>query len=165
MRLVVAVAALGVSVTACFGGGQPRSVLDAGPRVPDAEGEVTDVSPQRIVLSGRRSFAIAPTVQSFTTRTHDLAPLSGWRGKYVHIGLDDEQEVVWIAGIGVVIQAPPRRVLYTGVFERLDSEGRAVFSDGTVLRLRSNIETPSEGVETLATISVADMIVVGLVVQ
>jgi hypothetical protein len=143
-RALVALAALGL--IACGTG--PSSILEAGPRVPDEEGTVVDASFERLVLDGGRAFRIHPEVESFTTRAHEPTSLLAWQGKYVHLGLDDDDRVVWVAGIGVV-RVREGIVLYTGVLEGVDEEGRLVFEDGTVFRSSGEVDLPELGIEVL----------------
>lgn len=155
---------LALTLGACSNGEAP-SVLETGPRVPDAEGVVEDVSFERIVLDGDRTYRVHPDVESFTSRGHDPMSLLQWEGRYVHIGLTPDEEAVWIAGIGVVARSDPPRVLYTGVFAGVDEEGRGIFEDGTVLRLDDGVEPVAEGREALAELNPERRVVTRLVEQ
>lgn len=152
MRQLFLVAAFAVVGAACTRG-EPQTILEAGqPRFPDAEAVVTDISFERLVLDDGKSYAIHPEVESFTTRGHAITPLLTWTQRYVHVGLNDEGEVVWIAGIGVVPAGQEDgRVFYTGVFQEMQ-QGRAVFEDGTTLKLAEGSRPPSKGIEILARI-------------
>jgi hypothetical protein len=125
----------------CRRGGHPL-VLDGRPRVPDAEGVVEEVSFDRITLDGGRSYGVRKDLQSFST--YDLAafPMLQRQGQYVQLGLRGRQ-AAWMAGIGVVVRKPgaPPVVYYNGVLLRLDGR-RAIFRDGTVLRLADGVTPP-----------------------
>jgi hypothetical protein len=131
-----------LALTGCNGGGKPRLVLDGSPRLPDAEGVVEQVSLERITLDGGRSYAVSKELASFST--YDLAPVPMLhrQGQYVQLGLDGTK-VAWMAGIGVVVQLPGTApvVFYNGYLVRVEGE-RAVFRDGTVLRLERGVESP-----------------------
>jgi hypothetical protein len=81
-------------------------------------------------------------LQSFST--YDLAafPMLQRQGQYVQLGLRGRQ-AAWMAGIGVVVRKPgaPPVVYYNGVLLRLDGR-RAIFRDGTVLRLADGVTPP-----------------------
>lgn len=64
-------------------------------------------------------------------------------GQYVQLGLNGKK-VEWMAGIGVVVrgEAPPV-VYYNGVLVRVDGD-RAIFRDGTVLKLADGVTSPVE---------------------
>ncbi|HVE92543.1 MAG TPA: hypothetical protein VNE62_09640 [Actinomycetota bacterium] len=141
----------------------PKGILESGPRVPDEQGVVADVSVGRLQFQGGKAYAISDRIESFTTRTHEVKALALWKGKYVHAGIENK-EVVWVAGIGVVPKDPPRHVTYTGVFRNLDSRGRAVFEDGTVLALAAGVKPPRKG-ETVVTIDPLKKAVVSLTPQ
>lgn len=152
-----------LALSACFPQEEPASILDTGPRFPDIEGVVTDVSFERLVLDGDRTHLIDTDVESFTTRGHSVTPLLSWKNKYVHVGLGEDGAILWIAGIGIVSGDPPR-VIYTGIFERV-ARGRAVFKDGTTLRLAGGVKPSPRGRETVATIDPAEDVVVALTEQ
>ncbi len=131
----------------------PQSILDRGPRVPSDEGVVTAVTFEQITLESARTYKISKALESFTTRERKTTPLVHWQDRYVHLGLDKEKIVVWVAGIGVVPKGvSDPRVLYAGVFEKIDPKGRAVFADGTVLRMAAGVVPPEPGKEALVTI-------------
>lgn len=153
MRRSIAAAALGLIAFACGGG--PDSVLGTGPRIPDAEGIATEVTLEQIEIDGDKTYPIGDGVESFTTRSHEVTPLLTWKDKYVHVGLNDDGDVDWVAGIGTVVDSKPSYTLYTGIFEAVDDEtGRAVFEDGTTLELASGVKPPAEG-EAVVTIDPA----------
>lgn len=138
------VALLLLAAVACSG---YESVLDSGrDRVPDDAGIATDMTFERIELEGERTYEIHEEVESFKTRSHQITSLLSWERKYVHVGLDDDGLVRWIAGIGNVIEGNPPNVLYSGVFERFEDEGRqAFFEDGTVLTFGERVRPPGGG--------------------
>jgi hypothetical protein len=138
------------TVTAACNRGE-TSVLAEGPRVPDAEGVATDISFEQVVIDSNETYKILRTVESFATHSHDITPLLSWKDKYVHLGLDDDNGVLWIAGIGLVPKKDDPRVIYSGVFQELVG-GRAVFKDGTTLRLASGVKAPKKGVRAEALI-------------
>lgn len=139
-RLVVAVGL--VTLVACSGGDDDRLVLDGSPRVPDAEGVVEEISFERITLDGDRSYGVSDNLASFSTYDLGPVPMLHRKGQYVQVGLDGG-EVEWMAGIGVVVRAPEVEpvVFYNGHLLRT-GDGRAVFRDGTVLRLAQGVRSP-----------------------
>lgn len=147
MRRKLLVLLLGASLLAAPGcGGGQKSVLEEGPRFPAAEGVATEVTLERIQIDGKRSYALGENVESFTTRSHEITPLLTWKGKYIHLGLDKDRKVVWVAGIGTVVKSSRPYTLYTGVFEKKDATtGRAVFEDGTTLAVLSGLKLPRPG--------------------
>jgi hypothetical protein len=138
--LLVTVLLLG----SCTRSDDGRLVLDGRPRHPDAEGTVEQISFDRIVLDGGRSYGVAKDLQSFSTYDLAAVPMLHRLGQYVHLGLDGKK-VQWMAGIGVVVRNPaaPPVVYYNGVLVRLEDD-RAVFRDGTVLRLADGVTSPVE---------------------
>ena len=134
---------------------EPGSILGEGPRFPDVEGAVQQVTLQSITIGGK-AYPLDEGLESFTSRGHDVAPVLGWKDKYIHLGLDeDTKKVVWIAGIGVIAKtSDPPTAIYVGIFESM-SEGRAVFRDGTTLKLAPEVAAPVKGRETVVTIDVA----------
>ena len=134
-------ALLFLSLFACSSNG---SVLESDePRLPDDVGIVSDSTLERIELEDERTYQLREDVESFKTRSHAITALLSWEGKYVHIGLDDDKKVRWIAGIGTV-SGEPKRVYYSGVFERFErGTRRAFFEDGTVLTLNEGLAAPS----------------------
>jgi hypothetical protein len=129
---------------------EEASVLKSGTaRVPDDFGVATDVTLERIQLDDKRTFEIADDVESFATRSHHIEPLLGWEGKYVHIGLNEDKQATWIAGIGLVNGTPPK-VTYSGLIKEVQSGTRRVtFDDGTVLEFESGVKIPGEGREVV----------------
>ncbi|HVW33192.1 MAG TPA: hypothetical protein VHL53_11685 [Acidimicrobiia bacterium] len=127
-------------VAGCRGGGH-RLVLDGRPRFPDAEGVVEQISFDRITLDGGRTYGVRSDLQSFSTYDLAAVPMLVRLGQYVQVGLDGKK-VAWMAGIGVVVRtgAPPV-VYYNGVLVRCRGD-RAVFRDGTVLRLADGVTSP-----------------------
>ena len=128
----------------CARSGDDRLVLDGRPRHPDAEGVVEEISFDRIILDGGRSYGVAKDLQSFSTYDLAAVPMLHRLGQYVHLGLNGKK-VEWMAGIGVVVRSPaaPPVVYYNGVLVRLDGD-RAIFRDGTVLRLAAGVTSPVE---------------------
>jgi hypothetical protein len=120
-----------------------RLVLDGRPRFPDVEGVVEQISFERITLDGGRSYEVRKDLQSFSTYDLAAVPMLHRLGQYVQLGLNGKM-VAWMAGIGVVVRgdAPPV-VYYNGVLVRREGD-RAVFRDGTVLRLAPGVTTPAE---------------------
>lgn len=138
--LVVAVVAVGAGCSDNGGPGE-QVVLDGRPRVPDVEGVVQVVSRDRLVLDGGRRYDVADKPQSFSTYTLATVSLLGRKGQYVQVGLDGDV-AVWVASIGAVTELGGKpTVVYTGKLESVDG-GRAVFEDGTVLRLASGVTSP-----------------------
>ena len=147
---------------ACACSASPTSVLEQGPRFPDDEGVVTNITLERMQFDGERAYAIGANVESFGTQSHEPTRLLALEGKYVQVGLDGE-EIAWVASIGIVVQTPTAAVLYTGVFERLDADtNRAVFADGTTLLLGGDVEAPQAGAEIVASIDAVAHEVVSL---
>ena len=133
-------------LVACRPGGEHhRVVLDGRPRLPDAEGVVENISFTRITLDGGRSYPVSKTLQSFSTYDLAAVPMLQRQGQYVQLGLDGHT-VTWMAGIGVVVRAPgqPPVVFYNGFLLRVEGR-RAVFRDGTVLRLADGVTSPATG--------------------
>ena len=139
-------AALGLAValvlTGCPRAVDHRVVLDGRPRLPDAEGVVESISFTRITLDGGRSYPVSKKLQSFSTYDLGAVPMLQRQGQYVQIGLDG-RTVAWMAGIGVVVRAPGQApvVFYNGHLLRVEGR-RAVFRDGTVLRLADSVTSP-----------------------
>lgn len=139
MRLAVLV--LAGLLAGCSGGGD-RLVLDGRPRYPDAEGVVSVVTLERLTLDGGRSWPLRRDLQSFSTYDLGATPVLQRQGQYVHVGLRGK-EVAWVAGIGVVVAVERPVVFYNGHLLRVDGKRRAVFRDGTVLRLAGGVRSPS----------------------
>lgn len=136
------------ALVSCGGSGGPRHVvLDGRPRYPDAEGVVTSVSRSRITLDGGRTYKVSADLESFST--YDLQPISLFQRdkQYVQIGVHGGA-VTWLAGIGAVVRIPGQApfVSYVGRLKAIDSDHRAIFFDGTVLRLAAGVQaTPGGG--------------------
>lgn len=146
MRRRIIAAAFLLVLGACPGG-EPESITDQV-RNPDDEGVVTEINLERVQIDSERSYTFSREVESFTTRGHDIMPLLHHDGRYVHLGLADEGDVVvWIASIGIVPEGDDAEVLYNGVLESVDDEGRFVFDDGTVLIPDDGVEPPETGAE------------------
>lgn len=138
---MVAAALVAVALAgACQRGGDGRVPLDGSPRVPDAEGIVTEVTREQLVLDGDRTYGIGDELQSFSSQTMKAVPVLQRKGQYVHIGADGDR-IVWIAAVGSVVPGDPPLVYYTGELESI-SDGRATFVEGTVLRLRRGVKAP-----------------------
>jgi hypothetical protein len=147
MRRRIIVAALLLVLGACPGG-EPESITEQV-RYPDDEGVVTDINLERVQIDSERSYTFSREVESFTTRGHDIMALLHHAGRYVHLGLADEGDVVvWIASIGIVPEGDDSEVLYNGLLESVDDEGRWVFEDGTVLTPDDGLEAPEDGSES-----------------
>jgi hypothetical protein len=150
LRRLAALAVVAIVSASCTA---DESVRESGVvRHPDDVGIATDVTLDRIQIDRERTYDMHESVESFATRSHHITPLLSWEGKYVHIGLDDKDRVLWIAGIGLVSGKPPR-VTYSGVFQSFDADKReATFEDGTVLKLGPDVEAPEEGDEIVVQI-------------
>lgn len=160
MRLFGAVAAFVLALAACSGDG---SVLESDePRVADDAGIVSDATLERIELDGERRYEIRDDVESFKTRSHEITALLSWEGNLVHLGLDGDGLVRWIAGIGVVSDADPPIVVYSGIFERLEA-GQAYFEDGTVLPAEDGLSFPEAGTEVVCEIGASHGRIVSVV--
>lgn len=125
-------------------------------RFPDDEGMATDMTLERVQLGGDRTYRISSRVESFRSRSHEVTSLLFWEGKYVQVGLDGNDEVAWIAGLGTVTNTEPPLARYSGVFVEVDEDtGRAVFEDGTTLALADGVEPPDSEREVAVTIDPA----------
>lgn len=125
-------------------------------RLPDDEGIATDMTLERVQLDEDRTYRISSRVESFRSRSHEVTSLLFWDGKYVHVGLDGNEEVAWIAGLGTVTNTEPPLVRYSGIFEEIDEDtGRAVFEDGTTLAVADGVEPPEAGREVAVTVDPA----------
>lgn len=153
---------LAVAMTSCAEGAPPRLVLDGSPRFPDVEGVVIAVSREQVTLDGRRTFDLDPKLQSFST--YNLAGTSVFerKGQYVQLGVRGTR-AYWMAGIGTVSGGETPSVVYVGSFTGV-RRGRAVFKDGTTLRLGRGFR-PDIAVATRvsATIDVGQRTVVAMV--
>ena len=112
-------------------------------RVPTDEGQVTEVDVETIQLDGKRNHPINPEVQSFSTYNGAVIPLRSWKDRYIHLGLNEDREVIWIAGIGVIdTTADPPVVRYTnGLLKKVEGR-RITFADGTVLQVDKGVSIP-----------------------
>ena len=125
----------------CAKSGSDRLVLDGRPRIPDAEGVVEQVSFEKVILDGGRSYGVRKDLQSFSTYDLAAVPMLQRSGQYVQLGLDGKK-VAWMAMIGEVVRgAGAPVVFYNGVLLRLEGD-RAIFRDGTVLRLADGVTSP-----------------------
>lgn len=120
-----------------------QSIILKDFRIPDDEGVVTSIDRRSIEIDGARRYAIDPAVESFTASGRKVTPIVHWKNRYVQVGIRAKR-AIWIAGIGVVANTDPPLVFYGAEFVRLDKESRAVFDDGTVLKIRSGVEPPAE---------------------
>lgn len=121
---------------------ESSSILDQSSRTAQDEGEVTEVTLERIILDNDRSYEISPKVESFLASSKKIAPILSTDNRYVQLGLDSSKVVVWISTVGVIARTEPPAALYSGVFIKKDSSGRAVFKDGTVLKVASGVDFP-----------------------
>jgi hypothetical protein len=142
--LVLALGVMLGSAGCSRGGDEPAFALDGSPRFPDAEGVVEDISLDRITLDGHRTYKVAKDLASFSTYDLSITPMLHRQGQYVHLGLDGDT-AKWMAGIGVIVRAPgkPPTVYYNGYLLKID-EGRAIFRNGTVLRLADGVKSPTD---------------------
>lgn len=129
-----AAVALCVVLVACEGGGNDgRVVLDGRPRHPDVEGVVEEISTSHVRLRGGRRYKVTRKLQAFSTTTLEPVPVLRRRGHYVQLGVEGDT-AVWLAAFGAVLELNPPVVPYVGFLEAIRGD-RAVFRDGTVLRL------------------------------
>ena len=152
-------------MVACSGGGdRDRFALDGSPRFPDVEGVVERISTERITLDGGRSYDVASDLASFSTYDLGPTPLLHRKGQYVQLGVDGDT-AEWMAGIGVVVRAPGKApiVYYNGYLLHVQ-DGRAIFRNGTVLRLADGVKSPAETGLLRAEIDPARHVVRALVV-
>jgi hypothetical protein len=127
----------------CAKSSNHRLVLDGRPRYPDVEGVVDQISFEQITLDGGRTYGVQKDLQSFSTYDLAAVPMLQRRGQYVQLGLNGKK-VAWLAGIGVVVRgAGPPVVYYNGTLVRREGD-RAIFRDGTVLRLAAGVNPPVE---------------------
>ena len=132
-------------------------------RVPDDRGKVTQIDVESIQLDDKRTHEIDPEVQSFSTYNGTVLPIRSWKDKYVHIGLNKDGDVIWIAGIGVVDStANPPVVRYTnGLLKKVEGR-RAIFADGTVLQVDKSVKIPPVNFRLTANIDPKRHLVVDL---
>lgn len=169
LRSVLAFLALSLLLgAACSDRGGPEPIFGSGPRFPDAEGVVMDISFKEVTLDEGRRFEILEDVQSFSTYDGSITPLLHLNGRYIHAGLDNSKRVEWVAGIGLVIGAdsPDVGVVYNGVVESIEKgKRRVIFEDGTVLTLAKQVELPERGQRVSAKIQPFKRTVVEIVLQ
>ena len=108
---------------------------------------MTSVSRTSITLDGGRRYKVASDLESFST--YDLQPIGLLQREkqYVQIGLQGHT-VTWLAGIGAVVRMPGQApfVSYVGRLKAVDSKHRAIFADGTVVRLAPGlVARPGQG--------------------
>lgn len=163
-RLFVLLAVLFLVAASCRRG--PELIFGSGPRFPDDEGLVTDVNFQRVELDDERRYEIRQDVQSFSTYDGSVTPLLHYKDRYVHLGLDDDKRVQWVAGIGLVIGGDPPTVVYNGVVSKADKKKhRLIFKDGTVLTVAKQVELPEPGLKISAKIQPFKRVIVEIVLQ
>lgn len=133
--------AAAVALLAACATGPRRIALDGSPRFPDDEGVVTRVSANGLTLDGRRSYDVSENLRSFSALDLSIQPLVRSRGQYAQVGLDGNS-VVWLGRIAAVVRTPAPTVFYVGRLARID-KGRAIFREGTVLRLAAGVVAPS----------------------
>lgn len=143
-RLAALLMLVALAFTSC-GRGKDAAVKVPKERFPDDIGVVTDITNERVQLDGKRRYPINSLVKSFSTYSTDIVvPLVHRKGQYVHLGLNEDKEVIWISGIGLVVEGDPSVVNYTGYLVRVDKRRRAVFYDGTVLKVAKGVEVPAK---------------------
>ena len=141
-----------VGAPACSrGGGTAPIKLDGSPRYPSAEGVVTEVSRDALVLDGKQSYRVSKDLQSFSSSTLAPVPLLQRKDQYVQVGLDGNT-VVWIAAISAVVTLERPAAFHIGTLRRVDDERRLIFQDGTVLRLGRGVDAPPTGRKVTAEI-------------
>jgi hypothetical protein len=157
---VAAVAATG-GIAACSSGGGAATpttfvAIDGSPRAPDVAGVVDEIAEDfsTIVIDGD-SYGVSDALQSFSSIDGSTQPLRRRLDQYVHAGVDGDT-VVWIAGIGAVVEAGERpAVYYQGTVAALDDGRRRIaLEDGTVLEIADGVDAPEPGAAILATIDV-----------
>lgn len=139
---------------------------DKPPRFPDDQGVVTSVDLESLTIENKRSYTISREVESFSTYNQEIIPLLRWQGRYVHVGTEGD-EVVWIAGIGVVDDSREIPVVHytNGLLRRIDNKKRAIFADGTVLRLDKPLGRPPLNERMSMDIDAARHVVIGVVIS
>lgn len=156
MRWAAPLLAAALVWSGCGSGGD-GDVRDGTPRYPDDEGVATELTTASITLDGERTYAVSDRLAAFNTYTLELEPMLGREGQYVQIGLDGDT-MVWMAGIGAVVDLDPPSAFYVGELEEVidgDDGRRAVFVDGTVLRLSPEVDVPESDGPLQARIEVA----------
>lgn len=127
---------------ACAKAVQTVSILDADVRQVSDEGVVTEVTLDKIVIDNDRVYKVSPNVESFIATTKKVTALLSTDHRYIQIGVDRSNVVIWVSTVGVVAKIKPPVARYTGVFLRTDSQGRAVFKDQTVLKIKKGLVLP-----------------------
>lgn len=142
LRALLAVA-LTLAVAACSRDAQPPVVLDGSPRVPDDEGVATALSHDEITLDDERTYRVSPALRSFSALTLEIEPMLLREGQYVQIGVR-QGEMVWMGGVSAVTRdMSPPSAFFTGLLDRVD-DGRLVFANGTVFRLKRDVQVPDD---------------------
>jgi hypothetical protein len=150
------VAAGAVAVGACGGGAKaPAIKLDGSPRRANAEGVVTEVSSDVLVLDGTRRFTVSRDLRCFDSTTLKSVPLVNRKGTYVQAGVAGKR-VEWIAGYGAPVERPgkPKTAFHVGTVTSV-SASEVVFKDGSVLRAAPGVEQLPPGTVARAEIDVA----------
>lgn len=159
-RAVVAVSVAAALLVACGRDAKPSVKLDGSPRVPNVEGVVEKVTREVVVLDGDRTYELDPSLQSFSTYNLASASVFDRLGQYVHLGVDGDR-AYWMAGIGTVTAGESASVYYVGVFEK-EVDGRAVFEDGTTLKLSKGADMPKAGTRVRVLVSVSQRSIVSI---
>lgn len=147
-RIAILMLFLALAMSGCFSNEPDEPPAIKPPYLPDDRGSVTSISVQEIQLDGRRSYPINAFVKSFSAYLPaEAEPVMRWKNRYVHIGLNDDREIVWVAGIGVIDKAiDPPTVYYTNGVVDESKDGKIFLADGTVFELKEGFEVP-EGKE------------------
>src|SRR5207248_2903548 len=74
-RMGVVSLVVAIALTACSASESALVRLDGSPRVPDDEGTATTLTRDKIVLDGRRTYAVDRRFVSFSTYTGALEPM------------------------------------------------------------------------------------------
>jgi hypothetical protein len=141
-RLGLALLLVVVAAAACGDDGDSDERVEA--RLPDVEGVVVAVDDDELELDDSRAYEIGEGASSVSTYTLDEVPVR--LDTYVHVGLDDDGRVEWIATIGIVADTDPPGITYTGTLVEV-IDGRAVFADGTALKVPPDLD-PDPGFVT-----------------
>lgn len=125
----------------------PHIKLDGSPRYADDEGVISkfDENTLRITIDGRRRYDISEKARVFATSTLQPVGLRGRTGQYVQVGLT-KKKVVWVATFTQTVQFAntPALAFEIGTLARVDAHRRAVFRDGTVLKLAPGTRLPTK---------------------
>ena len=143
-RVAVAALTLVLAVACSKGAPAPDIVLDGRPHAPGDEGVLSALTERTLSLDSRRDYRLSPKAKAFAAASLQKVPLGGRLGQYVQVGLV-KKTVVWIATFSAVVQLPgkPPVAFHIATLKQVDAERRAVFADGTVLRLDSTVELPA----------------------